>query len=151
GLLGLASFLTLFWVLRGAPIGQSVRGEEDAEAPRGGYRDRVIAAVAIGMTLILLGGYIALTQGVKWALPAFALGFGSVLALVLMNQRYRHGSPTMRRTVGFATAALNASLFAGILIVLNVIGFRYGGRAIDMTREGAFTLESLTVNQLRTL
>lgn len=151
GLLGLASFLTLFWVLRGAPIGQAVRVEEDVDAPRGGYRDRVVAAVAVGMTLIVFGGYIAITQGVKWSLPAFALGFGTVLALVLMNQRYRHGSPTMRRTVGFATAALNATLFAGILIVVNVIAFRYGGRAIDMTREGTFTLESLTVNQLRTL
>jgi len=33
GVLGLAAFLALFWVLRGAPVGQAVRPEEDEEAP----------------------------------------------------------------------------------------------------------------------
>lgn len=151
GALGLAAFLALFWVLRGAPVGQSVRPEDDEDAPQSGYRDRVVAAVCVGMLLICVGAYVAVTRSVPWSIPAFVLGFGTVLGLVLINQRYRHGSPTLRRTVDLSTASLNASLFAGILIVVNVIAFRYGGRAIDMTQEQAFSLSSLTVTQLKTL
>ncbi len=151
GGLGLAAFLTLFWVLRGAPVGQSVGAEEDEDAPRGGYRDRVVAAVSVGMILILAGAYLAMTRGVPWSLPAFVLGFGTVLALTRINQRYRHASPTLRRTLDVSTAALNASLFAGVLIVVNVIAFRYGGRALDLTREQAFSLSSLSVAQVKTL
>jgi hypothetical protein len=151
GGLGLAAFLALFWVLRGAPIGQAVRLEDDQDAPRGGYRDRVVGAVCIGMLLILFGAYLAVTRGIPWSLPAFALGFATVLALVLINRRYRHGSPTLRRTVDLSTAALNASLAAGILIVINVIAFRYGGRALDLTRDQVFSLSSLSRVQLKTL
>ena len=57
----------------------------------------------------------------------------------------------MRRTIDFSTAFLNAALLAGILIVVNVIAFRYGGRAIDMTREGTYSLSSMTLNQLTSL
>lgn len=149
--LGLAAFLTLFWVLRGAPVGQAVEQEEDEDAPQSGYRDRVAAAVCVGMLLILFGAYLALSRGIPWSLPAFALGFGTVISLGLINQRFRHGSPSLRRTVDLSTAALNASLFAGILIVVNVIAFRYGGRALDLTQEQAFSLASLTVAQVKTL
>jgi hypothetical protein len=151
GGLGLAAFLSLFWVLRGAPIGQAVAPEEDEDAPRGGYRDRVVAAVCVGMLLILAGAYLAVTQGVRWSVPAFALGFGTVLTLVLINRKYRHGSPTLRRTLDVSSAALNAALVAGVLVVVNVIAFRYGGRALDMTRERAYSLAPQSVNLLRTL
>ena len=43
------------------------------------------------------------------------------------------------------------SLLAGILIVVNVIAFRYGGRPIDVTRERTYSLSSLTLNQLKSL
>jgi len=151
GVLGLAAFLTLFWVLRGAPVGQAVTAEDDEDAPRGGYRDRVVSAVCAGMLLILAGAYIAFTLGIPWSIPPFVLGFGTVLALVAVNQRYRHGSPSLRRTVDLSNAALNAALFAGVLIVVNVIAFRYGGRALDLTRDRAFSLSSLTTAQLKTL
>ena len=151
GGLGLAAFLALFWVLRGAPVGQAVYEEDDADAPRGGYRDRVVAAVAVGLMLIAVGAYLAVSKGVAWSVPAFVLGFGVVFALVVINQRFRHGSPTLRRTVDLSTAALNAALFAGVLIVLNVIAFRYGGRALDLTRERAYSLSTLSLNQVRSL
>ncbi len=151
GALGLAAFLAIFWVLRGAPVGQAVKLEDDEDAPRSRYRDRVITAVSVGLLLILTGAYLAFTRGPAWSLPAFVLGFGTVIALVLINQRYRHSSPTLRRTLDVSTAALNASLFAGILIVVNVIAFRYGGRPIDMTSESSYSLSSLTVKQIETL
>ena len=151
GGLGLSAFLTLFWVLRGAPPGQAVAAEDEPDAPRGGYRDRVVTAVSIGMTLILLGAYIAATQGVRWSIPAFALGFGTVLILVMINQKHRHGSPTLRRTLDVSTAALNASLVLGVLIVLNVLAFRYGGRPFDMTSERAYSLSSLSTRQIMSL
>ena len=151
GLLGLAAFLALFWVLRGAPIGQAVPTEDDLESPKGGYRDRVIATVTVGMLLILCGGYLAVTKGLSWSLPAFGLGFATVLALTLMNERYRHGSPSLRRALAVSTAAVNLSLVGGTLIVLNVIAFRYGGQPIDLTREREHSLSSLTLNQLKSL
>jgi hypothetical protein len=151
GLLGLAAFLALFWVLRGAPIGQAVPTEDDLESPKGGYRDRVIGAVTVGMLLILCGGYLAITKGLAWSIPAFGLGFATVLALTLMNERYRHGSPSLRRALSVSTAAVNLSLVGGTLIVLNVIAFRYGGQPIDMTREREHSLSSLTLNQLKSL
>lgn len=150
GGLGLAAFLLLFWVLRGAPPGQAV-GPEDVDAPRGGHRDRVIGAVCVGMLLIMLGAYLVVTRGVAWSVVPFALGFGTVVPLVLINRRHRHGSPTMRRTLDLSTAALNASLVAGVLIVVNVLAFRYGGPAIDMTREGAYSLSTRSLNLTRSL
>jgi hypothetical protein len=146
-----AVFLTVTWVLRGAPPGLSAAAEEDAEAPRAGYRDRIIAAVVVGLMLIMLGAYCALARGILWSLPFFAMGFGLVLYLIAHYRRFRHASPILRRTIDFSTAFLNASLLAGILIVANVIAFRYGGRPIDMTREGTYSLSSLTQKQLTSL
>jgi hypothetical protein len=152
GALALAAFLVLFWVLRGAPIGQAPRAEEDEEeGPGAGYRDRVVAAMVAGLLLVMAGAYIALTRSVSWSLPVFALGFGLVLALVAFNRRYRHTSPTLRRTIELSDAALTATLLAGILIVANVLAFRYGGRAIDLTRERAYSLSSQSLNLLKDL
>ena len=38
-----------------------------------------------------------------------------------------------------------------MLIVVNVVAFRYGGRAIDLTRERTYSLSSLTLNQVDSL
>src|SRR5262249_39731501 len=117
----LATFLVLTWVLRGAPPGQTAEAEDDAEAPRAGYRDRIVAAVVFGMIVIVGGAYVALARGIPWSLPIFALGFGLVLILIRINRRYRHASPSLRRTIAVSSTFLNASLLAGILIVINVI------------------------------
>ena len=143
--------LVVTWILRGAPPGQAAATEDDSDAPRSGYRDRMIAAVVVGLLLISLGGYLVVARGVAISVPAFVLGFGLVVFLIARNRRYRHASPTLRRTIDFSTAFLHASLLAGILIVGNVIAFRYGGEPLDMTREGTFTLSSMTKKQLETL
>jgi len=148
--LATAAFLALYWAFRGAPIGQAADDEGNG-APRATYRDRVIAAVVVGLLLILGGAYIALARSLLWSIPVFALGFGLVLTLIAFNQRYRHASPALRRTIDLSNTALNVALIAGILIVINVLAFRYGGRALDLTRERTFSLESLTNNQLSTL
>ncbi len=139
----LCGFLTLTWVLRGAPIGQATR-EEPGESPASGYRDRVVASAVIGFLLVLAGAYLAATVGIPWSIPAFAAGFGIVLAVLRVNRRYRHVSPTLRRVLEFSNTALTASLLAGILVVGNVVAFKYGGRAIDLTRDRAFSLSSRT-------
>jgi hypothetical protein len=150
--LALAASLVLYWALRGAPPGQATREDDEAEdAPASGYRDRVVAAMVGGLLLILAGGNLALSGRLAWSIPAFALGFGIVLTLIALNRRYRHGSPSLRRTIETANLVLSAALVAGILIVANVLAFRYGGRALDFTRERTFTLSSLTTNQLKSL
>jgi hypothetical protein len=148
--LGLAAFLVLHWILRGSPIGQSAE-EEAEEAPAPGYRDRVVAAVVLGLLLVVAGAYVAVTRSVPWSLPPFALGFGIVMTLIAINQRHRHASPVLRRTVELSHAALTATLVAGVLIVINVLAFRHGGRPLDLTRERSFSLESLSLNQVRSL
>ncbi len=145
------AFLILTWIFRGAPPGQSAEGDDDQEAPRAGYRDRIISAVVFGLLLIMGGAYAAIARGIPWSLPLFALGFGLVLATVRANQRYKYASPSLRRTVDMSSSLINLALIAGILIVLNVAAFRYGGRPLDLTREQAYSLSSLTLNQLTTL
>lgn len=148
--LATAAFLALYWAFRGAPIGQAA-DDEGADAPRASYRDRVIGAVVVGLLLILGGAYIALARSLFWSIPVFAVGFGLVLTLIIFNQRYRHASPALRRTIDLSNSALSVALVAGILIVANVLAFRYGGRALDLTRERTFSLESLTTKQLQAL
>jgi hypothetical protein len=147
----LAAFLIMVWLFRGAPPGQSVDPEDDADAPRTGARERTIAVLVVGMMLIIGGCYVLIAHNVLWSLPVFALGFGLVLYQNARNRRYRHASPSLRRAIDLSTSLLNTGLLAGILIVVNVILFRYCGRPIDMTREGTYTLSSLTLNQLSTL
>ena len=101
--------------------------------------------------LILGAAYVALARGIPWSIPIFALGFGLVLTLIRVNRRYRHASPSLRRTIDFSDTFLNTSLLAGVLIVCNVLAFRYGSQPIDMTREGTYSLSSLTLNQLKSL
>jgi hypothetical protein len=146
-----AVFLVLTWVLRGAPPGQAPAGEEDADAPRGGHRDRIVAGVVVGLLLILGGAVVAINRGVPWSLPMFGLGFGLVLTLVRLNRRYRHSSPTLRRTLDFSDAFLNLALLAGVLIVVNVLAYRYAAWPLDMTREGTYSLASQSLNQLNGL
>src|SRR5512135_177514 len=152
GALALAAFLVLYWALRGAPIGQTPREEADeGEGPGAGYRDRVVAAMVAGLLLIVAGAFIAMSRSVSWSLPVFALGFGLVLTLVAVNRRYRHSSPTLRRTVALSDAALTAALVAGIQIVANVLAFRYGGRPLDFTRERTYSLSPQSLNLLKDL
>ncbi|AMV38932.1 Gldg family protein [Planctomyces sp. SH-PL62] len=151
GLAALGGFLVLFWTLRGAPPGLSAGKDDEEGAPAAAYRDRVIAGVATGLLLILLGAALAAFKGVLWSLPVFALGFGLVTTLIVVNERYRHVSPALRRTVAISRAVLNTALVAGILIVANVTAFRYGGREIDLTRERAYSLSTLSRNQAETL
>lgn len=150
GGLSLAAFIVLYWTLRGAPMGQGVTGEGE-DAPASGYRDRMIAAVVFGLILLLAGAYIAVSVHLLWSLPVFACGFGIVLVLAAKNRRYRHGSPALRRTLELSDAILNAVLLAGVLIVVNVLAFRYGGRALDFTRERAFSLSERSVNTIKSL
>nr|WP_303652548.1 GldG family protein [Paludisphaera mucosa] len=99
----------------------------------------------------MIGAGLASTWGVLWSLPVFAFGFGLVLTLIVVNDRYRHVSPALRRTVALSRAGLNTSLLAGTLIVVNVIAYRYGGHVIDLTRERAYSLSSLSRNQVDSL
>jgi ABC-type uncharacterized transport system len=147
----LVAFLVATWVLRGAPPGQAAEAESDSDAPTARYRDRIVAAVVVGMILILLGAFVAVTRGIPWSLPIFGAGLGLVLLLISYNRRYRHASPSLRRTIEFSGAFLNATLLAGILIVGNIIAFRYGGQPIDVTREQTYSLSSMTHNQLKSL
>jgi hypothetical protein len=147
----LAAFLVLSWVLRGTAPGRAAEGETDADAPLAWRRDRMVFGVAFGLVLILAGAFVAIDRGVPWSLPIFAVGFGLVLVLTRINRRYRHSSPILRRTIDVSGAFLDLSLLAGVLIVLNVLAFRYGGHPLDLTREGTYTLTQETVSRIRSL
>ena len=151
GVVALASYLILHWILRGAPPGQSPADEDDPGAPPRGRRDRMIAGITFGLTLILVGAYVAFAQGIFWSIPVLAAGVGLALYLNVAIQPYRHASPILRRTSIYSGLFLNAALLAGILIVANVMAFRYGGWGLDLTREQTFSLSSRTINQLESL
>lgn len=147
----LAAGLALFWALRGAAPGRKVAENAGADVPSPGTRDRAALLAVLAMILVAGGAFVAAMVSIPWSVPLFAVGFGLNLAVANANRRYRHESAAMRRIVRFLDAALTGSLLAGILVVGNVLAFRYGERPIDLTRERVFSLESLTVNQLRSL
>ena len=153
--LALAAFLALVWLLRGAPPGQKAPEDRDADGSPSPFpparRDLAVAGAVAGLVLVPIAGYAAARYGVPWSLPVFAAAFGLLMSVGRATRPYRHAGPTMRRLASFADAALNAALLGGVLIVGNVLAFKYGERPIDMTRERAFSLESLTINQLRSL
>ena len=147
---GLTGFLTLTWLIRRAPLGQATR-PEPTSAPGAGERDRAVVMAVGGFLLIALGGLLAVRSSIPVAIPAFAVGIGLVVWVIRRYRKDRHSSPTIRRLIAFAETALTASLLAGVLLVGNALAFRLGGQAIDLTHDRAFTLSSLTLNQVESL
>jgi hypothetical protein len=145
------AFVALYRLLRGVPFGQGAAALEEDEAPSWAYRRAVIAAVAVGLDLLLMGGYVVLTRSIAWSIPLFALGVGLVTALQILNRPYRHVSPSLRRTFQYAGIFLNGALLAGILIIVNLVAYRHGTHGFDLTREQTYSLSSLTLNQVETL
>ena len=94
---------------------ERARAEDDDDAPRAGYRDRIVVAVVVGLILIVGGAYVAIARGILWSLPIFAVGFGLVLTLISFNRRYRHASPSLRRTIDFSTRVLECLAAGGDL------------------------------------
>ncbi len=146
----LAAFLVLTWIVRGAPIGQSLPAES-GEAPSASRRDGLVTLAVLGFLLVLVGAVVAFRYGIPWSLPFFAVGIGLVLWSQRASRPYRHASPTLRRVAAFGDAALTITLVGGILVVGNVAAFKYGGRPLDFTRDEAFTLSSLSLNQIKSL
>ncbi|CAN5621951.1 Gldg family protein [soil metagenome] len=150
--LSLAMALAVFWLLRGAPPGQSAEAEPDAQAPPAPQRSQWAAVGTFGILALVWGFYVALRFGVPWSLPLFALGFGGLIGTTRAARRHRHASPSMRRVAWACDATLTGSLLLGVLIVGNTLAFKYyGGRPIDFSADQTYSLESLTVNQLRDL
>ena len=149
--LAFAAALTLAWILRRAPIGQAAPAEDDDDAPTPRARDRAVAAAVAGMILVGVGATLAATHGVAWSILPFALGYATIVAVIRANRPHRHASPTLRRVVAASETALTASLLVGVLVIGNVLAFKYGGRSIDFTRDRSFSLAPLTINQLKAL
>ena len=149
--LGVAAALALSWALRGAPIGQAAEPEADEDAPPAGYRDRVVALAVAGLLAIGAGAYLAAARSIPWSLPFLAVGTGVILRINQANRKFRHASPSLRRVVDVSNAALNAAMFGGVLVVGNVLAFKYGGRALDFTADRVFSLSSLSANQIKSL
>ena len=150
--LAVAAFLVLSWILRGSPLGQAAEESGAGEGhPGPARRDRAVASSVGGLILVALGGYVAIAVGVPWSIPLFIAGYGLVAFTVRRNRPYRHDSPTLHRVVVVSDTAMTASLLAGVLLIGNVLAFKYYERPIDLTRERSYSLASLTTNQLRSL
>lgn len=134
----IAVFLVARAVRRSDPAGPS-------------HRRVLVAGIGTGAVTIVLGVALAVGRGVGWALPAFAMGFGLILGLIVVDGRRGGGDPSSRRTATLARAALNVTLAAGALLVVNVIAFRHGGLVIDLTQERTHSLSSQSRKQMETL
>jgi hypothetical protein len=150
GVLGVVTLAAFYWALRSGLSGDR-EGEEDSRGPGPAYLNRVVAGAVAGMLLVAVGAVTAVSEAIPWSLPAFALGFGLLVYLARVVRPYRHASPTLRRVVQFCDAGLHGSLLAGILVVANVLAFKYGERPFDLTSERTFSLASQTVAQLHSL
>lgn len=111
---------------------------------------RLAAGGLAGMVAIAAGAVLGATRGVAWGIAPLALGFGGLIWLTRADRR-RRDDPQARRVAAVADALVNAALLAGVLVVANVVAFRYYDRPIDFTRERSYTLESLTRAQLKAL
>ena len=149
--LAVAAVLTLSWALRGAPIGQAAEEETDEDAPGASYRDKVVAKAVAGLLLIAVGAYVAVAISIPGSLACFAAGCLTIQTQIRANRKYRHASPSLRRVVDVLNSAQTAGLLGGVLVVGNVLAFKYGGRSIDFTHDRAYSLASLSVNQLKAL
>jgi hypothetical protein len=151
GALCLAGFLVSYWLLRGSLRGGWVAAGDVADAPPPARRERSLALIALGLTLVLAAGAVALADGILWSILPFAVGVGLVIWQNQAIAAYLHSSPILRRASEVSNLLLNTSLLAGILLIANLAAFRYGGQGIDLTRERTFSLASLTINQIRAL
>lgn len=140
GAAALLSGLILVWALRRPRTAVVVATE------RRGARLGLLGLV--GLAAVVAGAWAVGTDRVPLAMPLFASGFGIWIRLARRDAVERRSGPAARRTVGLAGVALNGTLLAGVLVVANVLAFRSGGRAIDFTRDRAFTLAPLTVETL---
>ncbi|HEU5118383.1 MAG TPA: GldG family protein [Isosphaeraceae bacterium] len=149
--LSVAGFLALFWWLRGAPVGQSVKEPDVASGPVPRRRDVWVALAALGVVLVAAGAYVAPVYGIPASLPVFAMAVVTIQAAARGAKPYRHSSPVCLRVVRFSETALTAAMLTGILVVGNVAAFRYGDRPFDLTRDRVHTLEPETIVQLQGL
>ncbi len=151
-ILGLAVslFLAFYWLVRGAPIGQSAPAEP-SEAPSTGFRDRAAAFAVLGLILVLAGAYVAVAYGIPWSLLPFGVGYALIFRTISKYSSYRHVSPSLRRTVEFAQTSLRFTLLAGLLLIVNIFAFKYGGNPIDFTHDEAFTLSTLSSGRMQKL
>lgn len=114
-------------------------------------RLRGIAGSVAGTLLVVGGAYVAARFGAAWAIPCFAAGYGLLWWLVRSLSRHRHEIDGVQRILWFDETLLNGSLLAGVLLVGNIVAMRYGGRPVDLSRDGSYSLETLTQAQLASL
>jgi hypothetical protein len=150
--LAVGAFLVLTWALRGTPLGQTIADESEGEGrPAPGRRDRAVAVSVAGLVLVAIGAFVAIQYGVLWSIPVFVVGYGMVAVTIKSNLAYRHDSPTLRRVVRVSDTAMTASLIAGVLVIGNVLAFKYGERPFDLTQEKVYSLASLSTQQVKAL
>ncbi|ADV63577.1 ABC-type uncharacterized transport system [Isosphaera pallida ATCC 43644] len=154
-LLMAAVLLMSHWAIRGAPVGQALpkdpEGDPSCSSPVRPPRERLAALAALGIVVSLTAAYLGLTRGVAWAiLPALA-GPGLLAYSAFGATPYRHRSPTTRRIGSISQNLLSASLLGGILLLGNLIAFRYGGGSWDLTTQRVHSLSDQTKDLLAAL
>src|SRR6516162_2380412 len=101
---------------------------------RGSMSERVLTFLGRGDVMIV-GSAIAAFLVLSWVLRGAAPG------------KAVEGEVGGEPSVAF----LDLSLLAGVLIVLNVLAFRYGGLPLDLTREGTYSLTPETIARVKAL
>lgn len=143
-LVGLAATgaLALLWDARRSTAG-----------PRG--RDAwplvLVTGSAAAVIVIAIGVWFVVIDLIGAAILAFALGFGTLLILIRRLRRDASSGRGGRQAAAVGKTIVDASLLAGLLIVINAFAFTYGGRVWDLTQEGAFTLSAVSRQTIRAL
>jgi ABC-type uncharacterized transport system involved in gliding motility auxiliary subunit len=113
-----------------------------------------IAGGVLGILLFLAGIVLAIywKEPRHWAVISLIIT-GNLLfaALLLWNREERHTSAMVRGVVAAYVVFLNAALFGGALVFVNLIAFNYARAPFDLTRSAAHTIDSQTVNILKGL
>ncbi len=128
-------------------------GEQETEAPgsSGLAASLVHVCTILGAGLLLGGVYVVLRHGVPWALPLFGLGLGVLIGLGRSSRLLGAEDVALRKAGRIAETVLVLGLLSGVLAAANALVWPRLGPPLDLTRERAFSLASLSTGQIRSL
>ncbi len=151
--LSIAAGLGLMQLLRGG-AGGGARTLSGAPASRRAHPsglNRLVGLTIFGFLAVGWSTYVAIRFGVLWSIPLFGIGLGTTITCSHLGKRQRAAHPVFLRVEQFASSGSTAAMLLGVLVIANLMVFRYGGRTIDFTRDRSLSLESMTVNTLKGL
>lgn len=133
------------------PRSDATGRETEAAGSAGFAAPLVHVCTVLGAGMLLAGVFVVLRYGVPWALPLFGLGLGVLIGLARSSRLLGAEDGSLRKAGRIAETVLVLGLLSGILAAANAMVWPRLGAPLDLTKERAFSLSSLTTGQIGSL